>query len=344
MTSANSMNKRQPQCQELRADLQALKSLAEEFNQTLSAAAKATDQESARQAITKAKALKQTIEREIAALREQLPSQDITASWTNPETGETKEITLNLKEYLATHQALYRKHLNLEITPDHERAFRQIWRQNRAEIQREIELYGYDTLLLIPENLPDLATLNTQLIETMPDAKTRTGKVNPTWQSDNFKNGGGFDGVANTGHPKTRIILTKNVQNTFQSGDPLIEATLNKDIAQLTGLDQAEAQRRIKEGEPLPINLEADINGRKVKIEAEGLSLEEYLVFQRWYFEKTGQHLDEKGWTWLLKSLSGSRVVDVLWSPGDRRLHVSAGGPDDVFGSLGGRFSRSFVL
>ena len=335
---------RQPQCQELRADLQALKSLAEEFNQTLSAAAKAPDQESARQAITKAKALKQTIEREIAALREQLPSQDITASWTNPETGETKEITLNLKEYLATHQALYRKHLNLEITPDHERAFRQIWRQNRAEIQREIELYGYDTLLLIPENLPDLETLNTKLIETMPDDKTNTGRVRPTYQSDDFKQGGSWSGVKNTAPSQPRLILTKGVQNIYHSQDPIMEATLGKNIMALTGLSQAEVEKKIQNNEPLPINFEADIKGQKIRISAEGLFLEEYLLHQRLYFDQTGKHLDEQGWTWLLKSLSGSRVVGVRWDLAYRELLVGADGPGAVGGDLGGRFSRSFVL
>ena len=57
-------------CVEAQNALHHLQSLEQEFNQTLSAAAKAPDQESARQAITKAKALKQTIEREMAALRE----------------------------------------------------------------------------------------------------------------------------------------------------------------------------------------------------------------------------------------------------------------------------------
>ena len=57
-------------CVEAQNALQRLQSLETEFNQTLSAAAEAKDEDSANEAITKAKALKQTIEREMAALRE----------------------------------------------------------------------------------------------------------------------------------------------------------------------------------------------------------------------------------------------------------------------------------
>ena len=331
-------------CVEAQNALHHLQSLEQEFNQTLSAAAKAPDQESARQAITKAKALKQTIEREVAALREQLPSKDITASWTNPETGETREITISLQESLQTFKDFYRQHLDLELTLEQIKVFKDIWRQNKEEIRQEIAAYGYDTLLLIPENLPDLETLNTKLIETMPDDKTNTGRVRPTYQSDDFKQGGSWSGVKNTAPSQPRLILTKGVQNIYHSQDPIMEATLGKNIMALTGLSQAEVEKKIQNNEPLPINFEADIKGQKIRISAEGLFLEEYLLHQRLYFDQTGKHLDEQGWTWLLKSLSGSRVVFVGWDPAYRGLSVGADDPVSVSDSLGGRFSRSFVL
>jgi len=70
--------------------------------------------------------------------------------------------------------------------------------------------------------------------------------------------------------------------------------------------------------------------------------LNEYLIFQRQYFEKTNQHLDEKGWTWLPKTFSASRVVGSSWSPGDAQLDVYADDPDDSNVNLGCRLSRSF--
>ena len=51
---------------------------------------------------------------------------------------------------------------------------------------------------------------------------------------------------------------------------------------------------------------------------------------------------DEKGWIWLTKSFSGSRVVDAFWDPDDRRLGVVAFGPGDSDSGLGARLSRSF--
>src|SRR3989338_6151220 len=60
-------------CVEAQNALHHLQSLETEFNQTLSAAAEAKDEDSANESITKAKSLKSVIEREMAALREQLP-------------------------------------------------------------------------------------------------------------------------------------------------------------------------------------------------------------------------------------------------------------------------------
>jgi hypothetical protein len=123
---------------------------------------------------------------------------------------------------------------------------------------------------------------------------------------------------------------------------PLLKATQGKNIMALTGLDKPEVEKMIANSQDLPVNFETEINGQKRQIKGGGLSLEEYEIFQRMYFEKTGKHLDENGWTWLTKSRSGSRVVFSDWYPGGRRLIVYAVDPDYSFGNLGLRLSRSF--
>ena len=112
----------------------------------------------------------------------------------------------------------------------------------------------------------------------------------------------------------------------------------------VTGLAKSEVNRRIASGEKLPVDCEIEIDGQTIKIQAEGQSLEEYMVQQALFFEKTGQHLDSKSnsYAWLLKSFSGSRVVSSGWNPDSRQLNVNAGDSSILFDNLGLRLSRSF--
>ena len=80
--------------------------------------------------------------------------------------------------------------------------------------------------------------------------------------------------------------------------------------------------------------------GQDVKMD-QALTLEDYLVFQRKYFEETGKHLDEDGWTWLATK-AGARLVSSLWDPGLHRLYVNALDLDYQYDTLGVRPSRCF--
>ncbi len=82
------------------------------------------------------------------------------------------------------------------------------------------------------------------------------------------------------------------------------------------------------------------IKGKDVNL-AEILTLEDYLIFQRKYFEETQKHLDEDGWTWLATK-SGARLVHAAWRPGSHRLRVGAFDLADQRGDLGARSSRCF--
>ena len=108
---------------------------------------------------------------------------------------------------------------------------------------------------------------------------------------------------------KTRIILIHKAQNIENS--PELKSTQGKKAEELT-ID-------------------------------ESLSLDDYTIFQRIYFKETGKHLDEKGWTWLLRTKSGSRFVLSDWDPAVGWLYVYAYDPDISNPNLGCRASRYFT-
>jgi len=83
-----------------------------------------------------------------------------------------------------------------------------------------------------------------------------------------------------------------------------------------------------------------NIKGQDVKLD-QTLTLEDYLVFQRKYFEETDKHLDEEGWTWLATK-AGARLVNASWDPDTGGLGVDAAALDYQAGLLGVRPSRCF--
>jgi dihydroneopterin aldolase len=279
----------------------------------------------------------QEIER-VLGIAEEESSPELRAVWQNPETQKEQTIEIDLEKKLDEQKTFYKDRLNLEID---EAKIRSIWKENYAEIKSEMEKYGYDEILILPENLPEEEILNQKLIESM-DEGVGKGKVAATWQSDNFKEGGSFAGVKNSYSSEYRIVLTHSIGSI--EDHPILKATRSKNVMQVTGLDNIEVDRRIANGEELPVNCEVEINGQKIRIEAEGESLEEYVVQQRMHFDKTGEHLDVKGnsYTRLLKSRSGARVVRAYWFPLDRQLIVCAHDPGYASDDLGLRLSRSF--
>jgi len=312
-------------CQTLKTEYQTLQELQKEFQLELEKSIKSGNLE-------KTKELKAEIEEKLKSLKEKLITKEIKANFKNPETNETKEIKLNIQEIIQEQKQFYQK-FNLPIP--NEKEINQIIKTHKAEIEKEIQTYGYDQILIVPENLPNSETLNQTLIESIPDTTA-------TYQSSSFQEGGGFQGVKSSENQKTKIILTHSDQNIYEneSANPYLKATLNKNILQISSLTETQIQEKIENNQPILINFQSNQN----QIQAQGLSSEEYLILQRQYFEKTSNHLDEKGWTWLTKSCSASRVVRARWFPGDRRLLVYARalGGSDVY--LGCRLSRSFEL
>jgi len=141
----------------------------------------------------------------------------------------------------------------------------------------------------------------------LTDLKEKMTMENGYYESENFISGGGFAGVVSQNTDKTRLILVHKTQNLKDR--PELEKTLN-------------------------------IKGQDIKLD-QTLTLEDYIIFQRKYFEETGKHLDEVGWTWLATK-AGARLVCSGWNPVLHRLHVVANVFDGQDGSLGVRPSRCF--
>ena len=141
----------------------------------------------------------------------------------------------------------------------------------------------------------------------LTDLKEKMTMENGYYESDNFISGGGFAGVVSQNTDKTRLILVHKTQNLKDR--PELEKTLN-------------------------------IKGQDIKLD-QTLTLEDYIIFQRKYFEETGKHLDEVGWTWLATK-AGARLVDSHWNPDLHKLNVNAADFGYQRGSLGVRPSRCF--
>jgi hypothetical protein len=129
--------------------------------------------------------------------------------------------------------------------------------------------------------------------------KMENGYYDYIKSNSNVKNLSGIP-LASTNADKSRLVLVHRTQNLKDR--PELQKTLN-------------------------------VEGQDVK-QDQALTLEDYIVFQRKYFEETTKHLDVEGWTWLVTK-SGSRH-------GAGRLGVSADDLGYRDASLGARPSRSF--
>src|SRR3989344_2670441 len=121
------------------------------------------------------------------------------------------------------------------------------------------------------------------LVPTTPDLADLAEKMKMEsgyWEADNFYEGGSFAGAKSQNTDKPRLILVHKTQNLKDR--PELASTL-------------------------------DIKGQDVKLD-QSLTLEDYLVFQRKYFEETDKHLDDDGWTWLATK-SGPCLVTFDWKP-----------------------------
>ena len=141
----------------------------------------------------------------------------------------------------------------------------------------------------------------------LTDLKDKMTMESGYYESGNFTSGGGFAGAVSQNVDKPRLILVHKTQNLKDR--PELEKNLNT-------------------------------KGQDVNL-GQTLTLEDYIIFQRKYFEETGKHLDEDGWTWLATK-SGARLVFSDWHPAHHKLYVYAFDLGYQGDDLGVRPSRCF--
>lgn len=123
----------------------------------------------------------------------------------------------------------------------------------------------------------------------LTELKDKMTMGNGYYAFQRFDDGGGFAGAVSQNADKFRLILVHKTQN------------LN---------DRVEFRETLY------------IKGKHVKLD-QTLTLEDYLIFQRKYFEETGKHLDEDCYTWLATK-SGARLVNSRWDPDFHELLIDA--------------------
>lgn len=221
------------------------------------------------------------------------------------ETVENIEIDFEQKLDIAL--KFYKEH-GVPVPVDFVEQMKDAWEENKDEMQKQIEKFGFDEVLIIPANL----------------------KIDDAFDKEMTKGYKKKDGK--TGEPTYWGIKKEDIKSDARSSqDRMILVHKNKarDLKEATGI--------------LPILKETlGKKGGDFKPE-EGMTIEEYFVFQRAYFEETGEHLDGgEGVTWLPGSRVGSQVVHACFLPGVARVSVGADDPDGADPRVGCRPSRCF--
>lgn len=203
---------------------------------------------------------------------------------------------------------------SIKITPD-----------QAKKMTRLITEYGFNKLIIIPDNLVDEPTIENDAsgkpISIKNDKYLKLHQLmskgyHDTYQSGDYKQDGSFQGSEDK-TANLRLILTKDIQNL--GDDPLFKATKDKSIEELE---------------------------KDELTKFTGLSESAYLIYQREYFNHTGKHLDERGWTCLPEStrpLSG-RVTSACWGPGHGRLTFYSDDRGGRHDELGCRLAGSFEI
>ena len=200
--------------------------------------------------------------------------------------------------------------------------------EQRVEAIRIIEAlcptgdYENVTITYIPEGLADNEEKRRKLLEKTTEGYytgDEEGKKD-YWESDNFKERGGIEGIEDK-ETKGRLLITKTTKEL--KDDELFKQTLGKTAEELMG------ERGIMQETGL-----------------RGLGLSELLVIQRQRYNEDVEHMDEESWTWIteIEATPSSLVPDVDWASNDAQFYLHAFTPDYNFEHLGCRLAGSLKV
>ena len=200
--------------------------------------------------------------------------------------------------------------------------------EQRVEAIRIIEAlcptgdYENVTITYIPEGLADNEEKRRKLLEKTTEGYytgDEEGKKD-YWESDNFKERGGIEGIEDK-ETKGRLLITKTTKEL--KDDELFKQTLGKTAEELMG------ERGIMQETGL-----------------RGLGLSELLVIQRQRYNEDVEHMDEESWTWIteIEATPSSLVPFVYWDPNSTQLGLFALTPDYYYDFLGCRLAGSLKV
>ncbi|MEI6843559.1 MAG: hypothetical protein WCK48_03620 [bacterium] len=222
---------------------------------------------------------------------------------------KTEKITLDIEKEIDSFTEFYNTY-SIDLPPNFKQAVIEIWNKNRDEIHKAIEQDGFNTILIVPETLPSLPQLHTQMTEG----------YNATYKGSGFTAGGSFEGVIEDRSTKPRIILVHK-EDLWQH--PAMKGTLNKKI-----------ETYLEQGQSLTLS-DYLVLQRKIYDETgEHIDTKSKVDNLYFYTALPGSKVPNPS--------GGFRVVCACWSPGSGRLYVDAVAPDDSDPYLGCRPSRSF--
>ena len=248
------------------------------------------------------------------------PNQIIQETYIDKDSKQEKQIEINIEQQLEYWTNFYKENKVDWITlPDSI----QLQEQQITEMKRLIKEYGFDKLLIIPENIVGQAQVKDKKLIKKAENYSKlhelmTKEYNESSQGDNFKQDESFDGISDNS-TKLRLILTKDIQELYD--DKLFKDTLGK------------SPDKLKEQFIDKLNLQS-------------LSVSEYLIYQREYFSRNKKHLDEEKAVWLLNSKmpTWSPVPYSRWNTDYSRLHFYSGEASGSAGHGGSRLSGSFEV
>jgi hypothetical protein len=310
-------------CAQLRLELDEIKALKKDFNLAFTVFVRnREDNEVLR--------LQSEIKERVNLMRNILPYNEIEVFWQFAANEITAGNKINILESINEWQEFYRKH----DLPEPDRAeVRQIWREHYQEIKIEMEKYGYDMVLIVPGEMPDSKKVREKMT-----------KDEEIYLSDQFRQAGDFDSLTDVASNKTRIMLCHSDEKIHENekANGILKLTTMMNLSQIVSLSDQEVYKLMKERKPIPVNFEVKADGEKLRVLAEGFSIDEYLLLQNFNFDKNGRYLDNECWSWCLKSYFDAHIVSSGRSFDDDKFYVDA---DDLTlrsDELACRFCRNF--
>ncbi len=234
-----------------------------------------------------------------------------------------EKIELDFETEISSMIGLYEKH-GIEIPVDFKEQMQVVWEENIDALKEAMTEKGFDKVLFLPENLPNLKELDKKLTEGY---KAEFEKANPGKTGEETKWWIEADEIVEVERKVARLVLV------HKASDLTAHPELKKSLDKKYGGEKEDGQ---------------DNKADDFIKAGEALTATEYFLLQRDIFEKTGVHIDGKSpdgnvyWTWLPGSRVGSRVVRADFSPGGGRVGVEAVDPGDSFPSIGCRPARCF--